>query len=78
MPFLLKAVHLTNQANQVIAALVVSILYWTWIIKLTKTRLSHGFYLCLAYSQYSLIMMFPYSPDNYSFPEFHCKGISFL
>lgn len=43
MPFLLKAVHLTNQANQVIAALVVSILYSTWIIKLTKTRLSHGF-----------------------------------
>ena len=48
MPFLLKAVHLTNQAIQVIAALVVSILYSTWIIKLTKTRLSHGFYLCIS------------------------------
>ena len=48
MPFLLKPVHLTNQANQVIAALVVAILSSTWIIKLTKTRLSHGFYLYIS------------------------------
>lgn len=48
MPFLLKPVHLTNQANQVIAALVVAILSSTWIIKLTKTRLSHGVYVCIS------------------------------